>query len=96
MAEPWHLDRKFPVALIVAMMIQTGGLLFWGGHKFGTIESRLGQIESQKATDARLSVAENMIVTNRDMIVESSRRNEAAFMEIKEALLRLERKLETR
>ena len=26
----WHLDKKVPIALIVAILFQTGGIVWWG------------------------------------------------------------------
>ena len=27
--EPWHLDKKVPIALIVTLAIQTAGMIWW-------------------------------------------------------------------
>jgi len=39
----WHLDRRIPAALIMAIAVQTGGLVFWGA----TLESRVASLEKQ-------------------------------------------------
>lgn len=27
--EPWHLDKRVPIALILAIVLQTGGFIWW-------------------------------------------------------------------
>lgn len=29
--EAWHLDKKVPIAFIVAIAVQTGGFIYWVG-----------------------------------------------------------------
>ena len=42
----WHLDRKVPITLIFALVIQTGALIWWGA----TLESRVQSLESAIAS----------------------------------------------
>ncbi len=44
-AEPWHLDRKVPIALILAILLQTFGAIWWAA----TQESRLASLSSDVA-----------------------------------------------
>lgn len=37
----WHLDRKVPVAIILALLMQTGGIVWWGA----TASERLNALE---------------------------------------------------
>lgn len=37
----WHLDRKVPVAIIVTIMMQTAGIVWWGA----TASERLNALE---------------------------------------------------
>ena len=46
--EPWHLDRRVPVALIVTLVIQTGAVVWWASN----IDKRVEQLEDQVATRA--------------------------------------------
>jgi len=39
----WHLDRRVPLALIVAILIQTAGALMWAG----AASERINQLERQ-------------------------------------------------
>jgi len=44
----WHLDKKVPLALIFAILMQTAGLLIWGSN----LSTRVNQLESQIASAA--------------------------------------------
>lgn len=37
----WHLDRKVPVAIIMTILLQTGGVIWWGA----TVAERLSALE---------------------------------------------------
>lgn len=39
--EPWHLDKKVPIAFIVTIAIQTAGFFYW----IGTTTSRIDVLE---------------------------------------------------
>ena len=39
----WHLDKRVPIALILAILFQTAGALMWAG----AATERLSQLESQ-------------------------------------------------
>lgn len=41
-SEPWHLDRRVPIALILAIVLQTAGVVFWAAK----IDTRVAQLES--------------------------------------------------
>jgi len=43
----WHLDKKIPVSLIVALIIQSSTIIWWAART----ESRLTQIERANATE---------------------------------------------
>lgn len=45
----WHLDKKVPIALILAIVLQTGGLVYWAGG----VSERLTTLERQAATAAQ-------------------------------------------
>ena len=52
--EKWHLDRRVPIALIVTIALQTGGIAYF----FGALTTRLEQAE--KIIDARTPIAERV------------------------------------
>lgn len=45
----WHLDKKVPITLILAILIQTGVLVRWGTN----IESRLASLETTQVRDEK-------------------------------------------
>ena len=66
----WHLDRKVPIALILAILLQTIGIGWWGA----STNARLNALE-EKATLAssqpeRLARVETKLETVQDGIVE--------------------------
>jgi len=40
--EPWHLDRRVPISLILVILVQTGSVFYWGGM----MEQRMGAVEA--------------------------------------------------
>ena len=59
--ESWHLDKKVPIALIGALMIQTAGFGVW----MGSIQERVNMVEAWQGKndrlDVRLSVVESQL-----------------------------------
>lgn len=52
--ESWHLDKRVPLALIVALLIQTGGMVWWAATiqaEGNAREARLVKLEQQTAND---------------------------------------------
>jgi len=39
----WHLDRKVPIALIITIAVQTGGIIWWASD----VNARVAQLERQ-------------------------------------------------
>lgn len=50
-AEPWHLDRKVPLALIVTIVLQTGLGVWWAASLTGEVSRALATNDTQ---DGRL------------------------------------------
>ena len=66
----WHLDRKVPIALILTLIMQTGGIVWWGA----TMSARINALE-EKAVVAgpqgdRLTRLEVKVETVQDGIAE--------------------------
>jgi hypothetical protein len=75
--------------LLHFVLLLIAGTIAWANH-----DGRIGELERQRATDARISVAENNIQINRELISDSIRRTEASQREIKDAILRIEQKID--
>lgn len=57
-AESWHLDRRVPVAIILAIALQTAGAVFWFGQLSTRVDTIENWISDNRRIDARLSVLE--------------------------------------
>ena len=44
----WHLDKKVPIALIVAIFAQTGGMIWWAS----SLNQRVSSLEQSQAVTA--------------------------------------------
>ena len=56
--DPWHLDKRVPIALIAALILQTGGLVWWAASLAGQVEGherRIVHIEAGAAKTAQES-----------------------------------------
>jgi len=46
----WHLDRRVPIAIIFALIVQTGGIFYWGGQlatRVDNTEARVERLETE-------------------------------------------------
>lgn len=62
----WHLDKRVPVALIVAIMVQTGTAVWWAAGQDATVANhseRLAKLEAQedKVSDRMRSIEERLV-----------------------------------
>lgn len=53
--EPWHLDRRVPIALILALLGQTAGMGWWASSIQATISEHARRIIALEASDLRRS-----------------------------------------
>ena len=84
----WHLDKRFPITLVVTVLIQTGVLVWWAS----TVESRLAYqmaalenhetIPAHGIVDVRLATLD----ANQEQIAEGQR-------EVVRALIRLDERI---
>lgn len=51
MKEGWHLDKKVPLSIILALMVQTGALVMWGAK----LDMRVAAVEV-KAADQQVVI----------------------------------------
>jgi hypothetical protein len=55
----WHLDKKVPIALIFAILLQTGGIVWWGAsasERLNTLERRVEMTAPQGDRLTRVEV----------------------------------------
>ena len=81
----WHLDKKVPITLIVALVLQSGGFIWWGA-------SISFQVEENKV---------DLLTINKDLVKhidkddEDEKQMDLQFRLIMEKLTRLETILES-
>lgn len=88
-SEPWHLDRRIPIALILAIIGQTAGAVWWASTISGTVADharRVGLLETGKAEDAR---ADRDSADRLARIEERQRASQESLIEIKQQLNQL-------
>ena len=69
--EQWHLDKKVPIALLTALLIQFGGMMMYVGTLKSQTEDngrRITQLESQKVPE-RLSSLEAQLTDTKALIL---------------------------
>jgi hypothetical protein len=53
----WHLDKRVPLAILLAIFLQTAGVFYWGGQletRVSNIEARLAQTQDVSQRMSRL------------------------------------------
>ena len=71
-AEPWHLDKKVPLALILSLSVQTAAMIWWAATLSARVDDHDRRIErveitgrtqadeSRKASEALVRLDERM------------------------------------
>ena len=58
----WHLDKKVPIGLIGALIVQTIVITSWGTAKFDNIDNRVSNLEKsdsgQQSHENRITILE--------------------------------------
>lgn len=91
-ADPWHLDKKVPIAIILTLLIQCATIIWWGSAITKDSEDhsrRLAKIEEQKSSE-RLATVESQVSDARSSLA----RIEAKLDRLIEA--KLDRLIETK
>lgn len=57
--EPWHLDRRVPLALIISIIIQSGAVIWWMSSLHTTVENNRISIERLDAVVDRIQTSAN-------------------------------------
>ena len=77
---PWHLDKRVPIALIVAIALQTGAGFFWAGainHRVASIETRQNLADARMLDqnhESRIAVLESQYLLINASLAEIERR----------------------
>jgi hypothetical protein len=54
----WHLDRRVPIAFILAILAQTAGGVWWAGSIDSRVAAMQRWIDDNRRLDTRLAVVE--------------------------------------
>ena len=76
----WHLDRRVPIALIVAIIIQTVGAVWWAASlssRVDTLEEGFRGLRPHQGRIVRLEEKQNAVYQRLDRIEAIQRRIEA-------------------
>jgi len=76
----WHLDKRVPVALIVTIVMQTIGIVWWAASisaRVEVLERRLDEARHNQSRIVRLEANQNAVYQRLDRIEAASRRIEA-------------------
>lgn len=71
----WHLDRRVPIALVVALLAQTGGFVWWAA----TLTIRVEQLEQSSAGISARADRLTRVETHVENIGATMRRMELKF-----------------
>lgn len=54
--EPWHLDKRIPITLILTIFVQTGGIIWWASRtdsRLSTAETSIAVLQRHDEEDRR-------------------------------------------
>ena len=69
--ELWHFDKGIPLSIVVLVVAQTFGAIWWVGNLSKQVEdnkARIAHIESQRVSE-RLSALESQMLDSRSSLV---------------------------
>jgi hypothetical protein len=58
----WRLDRQITTGVIMAALVQTGGLLIWAGREAARVDLIERRLEGQSSVSERLARLEEQVV----------------------------------
>lgn len=68
--EAWHLDKKVPIAMIMAILFQTGGMIWWGATTSERVSNLERKADGVAPQAERLARVETKLETVQDGISE--------------------------
>jgi hypothetical protein len=92
--ESWHLDKKVPLAFILAILAQTVVAIWYGGKMDHRIEVTEQKIVDLVASNRSQDIRVDLIEADRRIEVQRLTRVEQSLVDIKETMSRVESKLD--
>lgn len=87
----WTLDKRVPLALVMAVAVQTGGVIWWGARLTSNQEEIVRRLEALESERSGIRIAERLAV-----LEHSQSELRAAAARLEGYLARLEDKFEDR
>ena len=77
--EQWHLDKRVPLSLIFAILLQTAGMVWWGATLAGDVRAQADKIAAleteniqrrieDRGVEKRLATIEGQITYQKDIL----------------------------
>ena len=54
--EPWHLDKRVPVALIISLATQAAAMVWWGSQITARVDQHAAQIAELRLADTAQAI----------------------------------------
>lgn len=83
----WHLDKRVPIAIILAIFVQTAGVVWWAAR----LEARVERMEQYQTDDAPAKAAAGAADSRHDQAIV---RLETQFAQVAEAIHEMNAKLD--
>lgn len=87
--EPWHLDKRVPVAIIFALLIQTAGAVWWASAMSSSVAALREADARLEAADVQIRIDANAHETRLRVVEQGATRMETKMEAILESLERL-------
>lgn len=84
-SEPWHLDRKVPIAFIVAIVVQTGAAFWYFGSLNGQVQQAVLDNQRQDLKIATIETATNQQAVSAATLSEQISGMRTSLSEVKDA-----------
>lgn len=99
-AEPWHLDKRVPLALIGALLIQTAGIVWWASAMHASLQV---EAENNDRQDTIIDAIRSDVQLKADRVAEAQRALSEQIIEqrgdlraIRELMQRIETRMDAR
>lgn len=94
--EPWHLDKRVPVAIIFALLVQTAGAVWWASAMSSNVASLREADTRLEAADVQIRLDATSRETRLRVVENSLSRADERLIAIQEGINEIKRQLEAR
>jgi hypothetical protein len=94
--EPWHLDKRVPVAIIFALLVQTAGAVWWASAMSSNVASLREADARLEAADVQIRLEANAHEVRIRNVENSLTRADERLIAIQEGINEIKRELASR